>query len=80
MHAPLDQFADRIICNDEVEIFIRGLIEKGVRPVTLLKAVVGKKPNAMFASREAYIDYAFNGDPVLCQALKNCYANDSNSD
>lgn len=32
MREPLNQFAERIIRNDEVKEFIQGLIEKGVSP------------------------------------------------
>lgn len=35
MHAPLDQFAARIIRNNEVEIFIKGLLELGVSPAQI---------------------------------------------
>lgn len=37
MNEPLNQFADRIIRNYEVETFIKGLIEKGVSPCEIIK-------------------------------------------
>ena len=27
----------------------------------------------LFSSRDEQIDYMFGDDPILCQALKNCY-------
>ncbi len=38
LHAPLNQFADRIIRNRELRTFIQGLMERGVTMADLLTA------------------------------------------
>ena len=44
MREPLNQFADRIIRNNEVSEFIRGLIEKGVSPQAIVDATKPEPP------------------------------------
>jgi len=40
MREPLNQFADRLIRNGEVKEFIKGLLEKHVRPEIISEAVL----------------------------------------
>lgn len=43
MRQPLDQFADRLVRNDEVQEFIQGLIhEKGVKPTLIIRSAQSK--------------------------------------
>jgi hypothetical protein len=39
VNSPLNEFADRLINNGEVSLFIKGLIEKGMQPEIIIKAV-----------------------------------------
>lgn len=38
LNAPLDQFADRLIRNGELRVFVQGLMERGVTTADLLAA------------------------------------------
>jgi hypothetical protein len=56
MKSPLDQFADRIIANHEVEEFIHGLIDKGVDPLDIRGFTQSHQEKPAFINQDMYYD------------------------
>lgn len=54
MNAPLDQFADRLIANGEVEEFIHGLIDKGVSPLDIRGFTQTHQDKPLLLNQEIY--------------------------